>query len=308
MLKIVFMGTPNFSVPILEALIEKYDVIGVVTQPDRKVGRHQELVASPVKECAIRHGIKIFQPTKIRVEYEDIVALAPDLIVTAAYGQIIGKKVLEAPKYHCINVHGSLLPAYRGGAPIQRAIINGDTVTGITIMYMERGMDSGDILLQKSLPIEPDDTSGTLFEKLSILGRDALMEAIPLVLSGEITPIKQDESKVTFAYNLTAEDEKLDFNKEARVLVNQIRGLLPDPVAYMMLGDDPIEDKYKVYKAEVSSMHHQTEVGKVINKTKKYFTISCGNSTALDIYCLQPLSKKPMPASDFINGRLKKYY
>ena len=166
MLRIVFMGTPEFSVPILEALIEKYDVIGVVTQPDKCVGRKKELVASPVKQCALAHNIKVFQPKKIRKEYEDIVALNPDLIVTAAYGQLVGMKLLNAPKYRSINVHASLLPKYRGGAPIHQAIKNGDKETGITIMYMEKEMDAGDILGVRKVKIvlKKDQPTGVLTE------------------------------------------------------------------------------------------------------------------------------------------------
>jgi len=160
MLKIVFMGTPSFSVPILEALIEKYDVIGVVTQPDKMVGRKKELQASPVKQCAIKHNIKVFQPIKIRQEYQDIVNLHPDLIVTAAYGQIVGMKLLNCPKYRSINVHASLLPLYRGGAPIHQAIKDGQKETGVTIMYMEKEMDAGDILSQRAIPIGEKDNCG----------------------------------------------------------------------------------------------------------------------------------------------------
>ena len=178
MLRIVFMGTPEFSVPILEALIEKYEVIGVVTQPDKCVGRKKELVASPVKQCALAHNIKVFQPEKIRKEYEDIVALNPDLIVTAAYGQLVGMKLLNAPKYRSINVHASLLPKYRGGAPIHQAIKNGDKETGITIMYMEKEMDAGDILGVRKVKIEDSDTCGSMFNKLSLVGRDLLLETI----------------------------------------------------------------------------------------------------------------------------------
>ena len=303
MLKIVFMGTPSFSVPILEALIKEYEVALVVTQPDKEVGRKKELTMSPVKECALKHNIPVFQPERIRADYQPIIDANPDLIVTAAFGQIIGTKVLNYPKYRSINVHASLLPKYRGGAPIHYSVINGDKETGVTIMYMEKAMDAGDILSQKAIPILEEDTTGSMFEKLSIVGRDLLMETIPALIKGEITPIKQNPEEVTFAYNITKEEECLDLNKDARNLFNQIRGLLPAPVAYMVLKGDNI----KVYNAKVSETTHNKEVGTILGKTKKYFTVACGNGTALDIYELQLSGKKRVLASDFVNGGLAKY-
>lgn len=303
MLRIVFMGTPSFSVPILEALIKEYEVALVVTQPDKEVGRKKELTMSPVKECALKHNIPVFQPERIRADYQPIIDANPDLIVTAAFGQIIGTKVLNYPKYRSINVHASLLPKYRGGAPIHYSVINGDKETGVTIMYMEKAMDAGDILSQKAIPILEEDTTGSMFEKLSIVGRDLLMETIPALIKGEITPIKQNPEEVTFAYNITKEEECLDLNKDARSLFNQIRGLLPAPVAYMVLKGDNI----KVYNAKVSETTHNKEVGTILGKTKKYFTVACGNGTALDIYELQVSGKKRVLASDFVNGGLAKY-
>lgn len=303
MLKIVFMGTPSFSVPILEALIEKYEVIGVVTQPDKCVGRKQEIKFSPVKECAIKHGIPLFQPIKIRDEYQNIVDLNPDLIVTAAYGQIVGMKLLNAPKYRSINVHASLLPKYRGGAPIHEAIKQGESVTGVTIMYMEKKMDAGDILGVKEVKIEDEDNCGTMFEKLSYAGRDLLMETIPALIEGKIEPIKQIEEDATFAYNVTKEEERLDFTKPARDVFNHIRAYNPYPVAHMMLGNDVI----KVYNSRVSSETHNVEVGTVIKVTKQGFLMACGNHTTLEVLEVQPSGKKVMKASDFANGALRKY-
>ncbi len=303
MLRIVFMGTPAFSVPILEALIKEYEVALVVTQPDKEVGRKKELTMSPVKECALKHNISVFQPEKIRADYQPIIDANPDLIVTAAFGQIIGTKVLNYPKYRSINVHASLLPKYRGGAPIHYSVINGDKETGVTIMYMEKAMDAGDILSQKAIPILEEDTTGSMFEKLSLVGRDLLMETIPALINGEITPVKQNEAEVTYAYNITKEEEYLDLNKDARTLFNQIRGLLPVPGAYMTLKGENI----KVYSAKVSDISHNKEVGTIINKTKKYFTVACGNGTGLDIYELQVSGKKRVLASDFVNGGLAKY-
>lgn len=303
MLKIVFMGTPSFSVPILEALIEKYEVIGVVTQPDKLVGRKQIVTFSPVKECALKHNIKIFQPEKIRTEYEDILTLNPDLIVTAAYGQIVGMKLLNSPKYRSINVHASLLPLYRGGAPIHKAIIDGQKETGISIMYMEKQMDAGDILAQKSLPILDSDNCGTMFEKLSYLGRDLLLETIDKLINNEITPIKQNENNATFAYNISKEEELLDFTKDARTVFNHIRGLNPNPVAYMMLG----EEKLKVYESVVTNLKHNYECGKIYLSEKSRVLVACGNNTVLELLLVQPSGKKVMSAKDFANGALRKY-
>ena len=303
MLKIVFMGTPSFSVPILEALIKKYDVIGVVTQPDKLVGRKQIVTPSPVKECALKHNIKVFQPVKIRNEYEEIMNLHPDLIVTAAYGQIVGMKLLNSPKYRSINVHASLLPLYRGGAPIHKAIMDGRHETGVSIMYMEKQMDAGDILSQASIKIEDDDNCGTMFEKLSYLGRDLLLETIEKLISGEITPIKQNETEATFAYNITKEEEVLDFTKDARDVFNHIRGLNPNPVAYMNLGDE----KIKVYDSKVVDEHHNYECGKIYLGNKSRVFVACGNNTVLELLIVQPSGKKPMPARDFANGALRKY-
>ncbi len=303
MLKVVFMGTPSFSVPILEALINKYDVVGVVTQPDKLVGRKQIVTPSPVKECALKHNIKVFQPVKIRTEYKDIMALNPDIIITAAYGQIVGMKLLNSPKYRSINVHASLLPLYRGGAPIHKAIMDGQKETGVTIMYMEKQMDAGDILASASLPILDSDNCGTMFEKLSYLGRDLLIETVEKLINGKIQPIKQDELKATFAYNITKEEELLDFSKEAKQVFNHIRGLNPNPVAYMMLGDE----KVKVYDSIVANESHNFEVGKIYLGNKSKVLVACGNHTVLELLIVQPSGKKPMQAKDFANGGLRKY-
>ena len=303
MLKIVFMGTPSFSVPILEALIEKYNVIGVVTQPDKCVGRKQEIKFSPVKECALKHNIKIFQPIKIREDYQEIIDLNPDLIVTAAYGQIVGMKLLNSPKYRSINVHASLLPKYRGGAPIHEAIKRGETKTGVTIMYMEKKMDAGDILGVREVEILDTDNCGTMFEKLSYAGRDLLMETIPLLIDGKIDPIKQIEEDATFAYNVSKEEERLDFSKTAKDIFNHIRAYNPYPVAHMLLGNDTI----KVYQSRVAEESHNKEVGTVIKATKHGFLMACGENTTLEILEVQPSGKKVMKASDFANGALRKY-
>ena len=303
MLKIVFMGTPSYSVPILEALIDKYEVIGVVTQPDKLVGRKQIVTPSPVKECAIKHNIKVFQPEKIRLEYEKIMNLNPDIIVTAAYGQIVGMKLLNSPKYRSINVHASLLPLYRGGAPIHKAIMDGQKETGISIMYMEKQMDAGDILAQRSIPILDSDNCGTMFEKLSYLGRDLLLETIEKLLNNEITPIKQNEEDATFAYNISKEEELIDFTKEAKDVFNHIRALNPNPVAYMLLG----EEKVKVYDSVVTNLKHNYECGKIYLGEKSKVLVACGNNTVIELLSVQPSGKKVMSARDFANGALRKF-
>ncbi|WP_373748247.1 methionyl-tRNA formyltransferase, partial [Jeotgalibaca porci] len=209
MKKIIFMGTPEFSVPILQALFDsEYEVIAVVTQPDRPVGRKRILTPPPVKELALKYTVPIFQPEKISgsEEMAALIALEADVIVTAAYGQFLPTKLLNAPKHRAINVHASLLPKYRGGAPVHYAIINGDKETGVSIMYMERKMDAGDVLSQRSIPITSSDDVQTMFNKLSTLGRDLLMETLPRLFTGDIHPVPQDESKVTFSPNISREE------------------------------------------------------------------------------------------------------
>lgn len=302
MLKIVFMGTPEFSVPILEALIEKYDVIGVVTQPDKMIGRKREIVYSPVKKCALKHNIPIFQPEKIRKEYEEIMALKPDIIVTAAYGQLVGMKLLNSPKYRSINVHGSLLPKYRGGAPIQQSIKDGCKSTGITIMYMEKDMDAGDILSQVEVEITDNDTSGTMFEKLSYAGRDLLIDTIDKLIDGKIMPIKQNHNEATFAYNITKDEELLDFTKDAKSVFDHVRAYNPSPIAYMTIGDENI----KVYETKLTDYTHNTSCGKIFMKDKKV-CITCGNNSVLELVTIQLSGKKAMLAKDAANGALRKY-
>ena len=230
-IKVVFMGTPDFAVPILEGLIENYDVIGVVSQPDKRVGRKQELVNTPIKEVALKHNIKVFQPVKIREEYEEIINLGADIIVTCAYGQIIPKAILDAPRLGCINVHGSLLPKLRGGAPIHWAIINGEKKTGMTIMYMDVKMDSGDIISSRETEITDSDNLESLYDRMSLIGRDLLLDTLPSIIEGTNERIKQNEDEVTFGFNIKREEEHIDFNKTSREVFNLIRGLSPIPGA-----------------------------------------------------------------------------
>lgn len=297
-LRIVFMGTPDFSVPVLEGLIENYKVIGVVTQPDKEVGRKHEIKFSPVKETAIKHQIPVFQPKSIKKEYQEIVNLKPDLIVTCAYGQMIPKILLDCPQYHAINVHASLLPKLRGGAPIHKAIINNYTRTGITIMYMVEKMDAGDILAQKETIIKNEDTAGSLHDRLSIMGRELLLETIPDLIEGKITPIPQNEEEVTYAWNITREEEKIDFTKRTIDIYNQIRGLNPCPGAYAILEGKIV----KIYASRISESFFTTkkdgEIGKI-------YEDGIGVSTRdgeIIITELQWEGKKKVKVKEFFHG------
>ena len=240
-IKIVYMGTPEFSVGPLREIIKDYDVEMVVTQPDKEVGRKRILTPSKVKEFALENNIKVFQPTKIREDYQEIIDIKPDLIVTCAYGQIIPKELIDFPKYGCINIHASLLPEYRGGAPIHHAVMDGKSKTGITIMYMNEKMDEGDILYQEEIDILDTDNTSIMFDKLSKLGSSMIREFIPKLINGEITPIKQDNSKATYAYNISKEDEKIDFNNITLDIYNKIRGLSEIPGSYAFLDNKRVK-------------------------------------------------------------------
>lgn len=297
-LKVVFMGTPEFSVPVLEGLIEKYDVIGVVTQPDKEVGRKQEIKFSPIKEVALKHDIKVLQPIKIRTDYEDIVKLKPDMIVTCAYGQIIPKVLLDLPKYGCINVHASLLPKLRGGAPLHRCVINGDAKTGITIMYMDEHMDTGDIISQSEVLIDIKDTVGDVHDKLSVLGKELLLETIPKIVDGKIERTQQNDAEATYAFVIKREDELVDFNKSSLEVYNQIRGLNPFPVAYAVL-DGKI---MKIYASEIKDNIYTTKKnGEIVRIHENGIGISTKDSEII-ITELKPEGKRRMSAKEYLNG------
>lgn len=292
------MGTPEFSVNILEGLIENYDVVGVVTQPDKEVGRKHEIKFSPVKELALKNDICVFQPIKIREDYDDLIKLNPDMIVTCAYGQMIPKILLDLPKYGCINVHASLLPKLRGGAPIHKAIINNYPRTGVTIMYMVEKMDAGDIISQAETIIEKNDNVGTLHDRLSIMGTKLLLETIPNIVSGNINPIKQNEEEVTYAKNITREEEKIDFSKSTVDIYNQIRGLNPWPGAYAILDGNIV----KIYKAYISDSFFTTrkdgEIGKIYDDG---IGVSTHNGEIV-ITELQLAGKRRMSVKEYLNG------
>lgn len=300
-MNIIFMGTPDFAVPCLEKLVGAgYSILEVVTQPDRPKGRKKELTPPPVKEAALKHGIPVFQPEKLKSQeaVEHIVALKPDLIVTAAYGQILPKAIIDLPKWGCINVHASLLPKYRGGAPIHKSIIEGEKETGVTIMYMVEKLDAGDILSQVIVPIEAGDHVGTLHDKLSEAGSTLLLETIPLLTEGRITPRKQEEELVTYAWNIQREDEKIDWKESAREIYNQIRGLHPWPVAYAQLGDQV----FKIWWAEVVSENSAGQVpGTILSWQPEGIDVACG-AGIVRLKEVQPAGKKRMSVSDFVRG------
>jgi methionyl-tRNA formyltransferase len=299
MKKIVFMGTPDFSVPILRRLVkEGYDIVGVVTQPDRPKGRKKTLTPPPVKVEAENHGIKVLQPEKIRNEVEDVLSLEPDLIVTAAFGQILPKELLEAPKFGCINVHASLLPELRGGAPIHYSILQGKDKTGITIMYMAEKLDAGDILTQAEVKIEERDTVGSLHDKLSEAGVKLLSETIPQLLEGKLTPKKQDDTKATFASNIKREQEKVDWTKSGEEIYNQIRGLNPWPVAFTTYENQPL----KLWWGEKMPSKNDSSPGTIIGIDHDGFVVATGNKTAIKITELQPSGKKKMSGEDYLRG------
>ncbi|MBN8199533.1 methionyl-tRNA formyltransferase [Bacillus sp. NTK034] len=301
MTKIVFMGTPDFSVPILKQIIKDgYEVIGVVTQPDRPVGRKKVHTPPPVKVEAVKLGIPVYQPEKIRKpeELEKVLALKPDLVVTAAFGQILPKELLDAPKFGCINVHASLLPELRGGAPIHYSILQGKEKTGITIMYMAEKLDAGDILTQAEVPITEKDTVGTLHDKLSAAGSKLLSETLPMLLNGELTPIRQNDEEATFAYNIKREQEKIDWGKTGEEIYNHIRGLNPWPVAYTTFDGKVI----KIWNSEKVKSAESIKPGTIIRLEEDGIVVAAGNETSIKITELQPSGKKKMPAEQFLRG------
>ncbi|MBP2097386.1 methionyl-tRNA formyltransferase [Enterococcus rivorum] len=301
MTKIVFMGTPAFSVPVLEGLLEAgYDVLAVVTQPDRPVGRKKTITPPPVKEAALKHNLLVLQPEKISgsPEMEKVIELAPDIIVTAAFGQFLPEKILQAPKFGAINVHASLLPKYRGGAPVHYSIINGEKETGVTIMEMVKKMDAGDILSQKAIPITKNDDVGTMFERLSLVGKELLLETLPKILANEITPIPQDETKVTFSPNITREQEQIDWHKTAEEVDNQVRGMRPWPTAFTTYQ----ESNWKLWEVTPLTETTAAEAGTIVKRSKKELWIACGQGTLLAVNVLQPSGKGKLAVQDFLNG------
>lgn len=296
-IRVVFMGTPSFAVPVLEKLIRETNVVLVVSQPDREKDRKGNLLPTPTKKLALENSIEVFQPLKIKEDYEKILLTNADIIITCAYGQIIPEIILNQPKYGCINVHGSLLPKLRGGAPIHHAIINGDKVTGITIMYMDKLMDSGDIISQAKLDILENDTLDIIYEKMSYLGAEQLIKTLPSIISGTNNRIKQDETQVTFGYNITKEEEKIDFSNCSHGVHNKIRGLSSIPGAYCLIDDK----RLKVYRSELTTNKSGEPYGKIIDIDKTGIYVNT-KDFVIKLTEIKLEGKKRCLVKDFING------
>ena len=302
-IRIVFMGTPSFAVPILESLIEEYNVVMVVCQPDREKDRKGNIIYSPCKELALQNNIEVFQPYKIREEYQKVLDMNPDIIITAAYGQIIPDVILDYPKYGCINVHGSLLPKLRGGAPIHHAIINGDKEAGVTIMYMDSKMDAGDMISQRSTMIDDNTILDDLYKEISLLGRDLLIETLPSILNGTNDRIKQNENEVTFGFNITKEEEKINFNSTCDEIHNRIRGLSSVPGAYAVINDKRI----KVYLSEKTNIVSKREAGIIEDITCDGIFVNT-KDYIIKLLDVKLEGKKRCNIKEFINGIKKEDY
>lgn len=300
-MRIVFMGTPDFSVECLKALIEsKHEVVGVFCQPDKPVGRKQELKMPDVKVEALKHNLPVFQPTSLKngKGVELLKELQPDLVIVIAYGKILPPDFLAYPKYGCINIHASILPKYRGASPIHHSVLNGDKETGVTSMQMDEGVDTGDILLVKKIPIGINDTTLEMFEKLSVLGAEVLLETIDLLEKGELKPIKQNEAEATHAGLLSKEEGEIDWSQSAFTVHNKIRGLYSWPGAYTKLGGKIL----KIHKSVLSDKKANGVPGTVVD-THDGITVSCGDGHCVELLELQLEGKKRMDAASFINGR-----
>lgn len=296
--KIVFMGTPEFSVPVLQALIDNYDVKAVVTQTDKQVGRSGKIAYSPIKKLALENDIVVLQPEKIKESYQEVIDLEPNIIITCAYGQIIPKELLDYPEYGCINVHASLLPKLRGGAPIHRAIMEGYKKTGITIMYMAPGMDDGDIITQEEVEITDTDTASTLSDKLTNLGAKLLLETLPSILEGTNTRTPQNTDEVTFAPIIKKEDERLDFSRSAKEVYNKIRGLNSFPGAYTMFEGK----RMKVWESRISEDYFPENLdGEIVKLYKDGIGVKVSNGVVV-LTTIQPEGKGKMPSSAYLNG------
>ena len=295
------MGTPDFAVPSLEALIAAgHTLVGVFTQPDKPKNRGMKLQPPPVKVCAQNYDIPVYQPDKLKdgTALEIIRMLDPELIAVAAYGRILPREILDYPRYGCVNVHSSLLPRYRGSAPIHWAILNGDGESGVTIMSMVPALDAGDILAQVSTPIDPDETVEDLHDRLALLGADLLAKTIPELAAGRITPVPQDEEKVTLAPMLSRAMSPMDFTRPARALHDQVRGLVPWPAAVTELGGV----RCKVFSTSVAGETTGKAPGTVLQADKKGLKLACGEGTVLQINELQPDGGKRMKAPDYLRG------
>ena len=298
-MKIVFMGTPEFAVPTLEALIEKHNVAAVVTQPDKPKGRGKKMIFSAVKEKAVENNIKVYQPTKVRDgEFVEILKeYEPDVIFVVAFGQILSEDILNIPKYGCINVHGSILPKYRGAAPIQWSIINGEEFGGVTTMYMAKGLDSGDMILKAEEKIKDDDTYGTLYDRLSYIGADLLIKTLDLIERGEVVRVPQNDDDATLAPMITRDMEHIDWDNTSENVVNLIKGLNPQPVSYTMYNDE----KLKIWFAEVEKTEYSGEIGEIVDVRKKDFVVKTKKG-AVAVKEVQAQGGKKMTADAYMRG------
>lgn len=298
-MKIVFMGTPDFAVDCLEALVNsEHEVVAVFSQPDKPQGRKQILTAPEVKVCAQKYNIPVYQPATLKdgESAQLLRELAPELIVVVAYGKLIPQEILDIPKYGCVNVHASLLPKLRGAAPIQWSVINGEKETGVTTMQLDAGLDTGDILLVKKTEIEKNETSGELFDRLKVLGAEVLMETIDAMLKGELNPVKQDDSKSTYASMLNKSISHVDWSKSASDVHNHIRGLEPWPVASTVINGKPV----KLFGSRLGGAC-EAKAGEVISNEKQ-FEVCCGDNNTVIITQLQAQGKNKLFAADFLRG------
>lgn len=300
-LRIVFMGTPEFGLPTLKALNENYNVVGVVCQPDRPSNRG-EVKFSKIKQYALENNINLFQPEALTDEYADILSLNPNMVITCAYGQFLPGDFLKYPKYGCINIHASLLPKLRGGAPIQRAIMEGHKETGVTIMKTIPKMDAGDIILQERIPILDEDNAGTIHDKLSALGKELILKAIPQIVNGTATYTKQNESEATFGFTIKREDEKVDFHQTTREIINKVRSLTPWPGAYAILGGKIV----KIWNTKYGENYQSHSVpGQVVKLYEDGIGVKTENGEVI-ITELQLEGRKRMSANQFLNGVVNK--
>lgn len=297
-MKIIFAGTPHFAASALAALSKEHQIVAVLTQPDRPSGRGMQLTASPVKQFAVQNGMQVLQPPTLKNEevQKTIAALEADVMVVAAYGLILPKAVLQIPRLGCLNIHASLLPRWRGAAPIQRAILAGDAETGITIMQMDEGLDTGDMLLKIPCPISPDDTAETLHDKLAELGAQGILAALPGLENGKLHPEKQDGEKATYAAKLNKAEAQLDWTRSAIELERAIRGYFPFPVAFTCFDKTPI----KIHSASMTTASAAVS-GTVLAIEKEAIHVACGEG-ALALKVLQKPGAKPLPASQFVQG------
>lgn len=298
-MKVIFMGTPDFAVPTLEALIEKHEVLAVVTQPDKPKGRGKKMVFPVVKEKALEHNITVYQPQKVKTpEFVEILKeYQPDIMVVVAFGQILSEEILNIPKYGCINVHGSILPQYRGAAPIQWSIINGEEFGGVTTMYMAKGLDSGDMILKAKEKIKPDDTYGSLYDRLSVIGADLLIKTLDLIENGEVKRIPQNDDEATFAPMIKPELEHINWNGKNTDIVNLIKGLNPQPVAYTMLNDE----KLKIWFAETIDGDYNGEPGTIVDVRKRDFVVMTAEGVVA-VKEVQAQGGKRMSADAYMRG------